>query len=107
MALLFRHPTKGGELFNRAFGRWWKEPLVRVVLRYLATGVHGFRNGGYTAMTEFAGLDAGAESIRWTKKRMGERYAHRKDQKWTQLQTKMVRTEGSALARGLQPIWKE
>lgn len=40
MTPLFRHPEKGGEISKRFFGRWWKEALIRVGLRELATGGH-------------------------------------------------------------------
>lgn len=77
---LFRHPIKGGELSEGAFGRWWKDVLVRVGLGEVATGGHGFRSGDCTVMTELSGLEAAAESIGWASRRMGERYTHRTDQ---------------------------
>lgn len=61
--LLFRHPKNGGEVSKGCFGRWCKEALVRVGLDDLATGGHGFRISGCTAMTELAGLDTAVASI--------------------------------------------
>lgn len=72
---LFRPPETRAEISKRCFGRWSKEALVRVGLGELATGVHEFRIGGCTAMTDLAGLDASVEPIGWAKTRMGKRYA--------------------------------
>lgn len=83
MAPLVRHPEKGGEISKRCFRRWWKKALVRAGLEKLATGGHVFGIRGCTAMTEFARLDAAVESIGWTNKRMGERYAHMADKQRT------------------------
>lgn len=58
-------------------------------------------------MTGFARLDAAAKSIGLANKKMGERYAHRTDGQRTQLQARMVQTEGSTLTPGSRSIWKE